>query len=324
MESAWINIINDIQNVDVIYMAIGCSMGHYKEITQTNNQQYPCFLDKFKKKLIILVDPILETPLKIQEQITDLNEIKTNDYRILKNDSLIIYAINKSFYYVGTYYNGYDNSKIKNSDTESEINFRYLLQIIQFVLDMKIKFIFQDYSGTDPTNFYFELMKIFDSDELLKYVTFDVTQKDAGCFIDINPNIIKYDSDDNFIQEKFLPLEKINKLDTFRDILKLRIDLLNYQLLWTYNKSLDTNEWKPFDTDKIMFLCVIYNFDTRFLDYNVELIKAIDCIRDLMIIIIKDIVKSLCCEEELVTYLINNISNRTDFVNMTSMLKQFN
>ena len=312
MESTWINIIKDIQNIDVIYMAIGSALGHYKEITQTNNQQYPCFLDKFKKKLIILVDPILETPLKIQEQITDLTEIKNDNYRILKNELLIIYAINKPFYY------------IENSNIESESNFRYLLKIIELVLDMKIKFIFQDYSGNDPTNFYFELMKIFDSDELLKYVTFDVTQKDSGCFIDIQSNIIKYDSDDNFIQEKFLPLEKINKLDTFRDILKLRIDLLNYQLLWTYNKSLDTNEWKPFDTDKIMFLCTIYKFDTRFLDYNVELIKAIDCIRDLMIIIIKDIVKSLYCEEELITYLINNISNRNDFVNMTSMLKRFN
>lgn len=317
MSIMWDTIIKDInKDIDVIYIAIGCSMDSYFELTQSNNQQCPCFLDKFKKKLIVLIDPCLETPLMVQKQITNLNHVQYGEHRILKNDSLIVHAINKSFYYP-------PNNPFDNISKESDINFTNLLKIIELVLELKIKMIFQDYTGSDLTNFYCELMKIFDSDELVKYVTCDVTQKDGGCFIDICPDIIKYDSDDNFIQEKFLPLIKINRFDTFRDILKRRIDLLNYQLLWTYNKSIDTNEWKPFDTHKIMVLCTIYNYDTRFLDYNVDLLYAIDAIRELMVIIIKDVVDSLNCEKELVYYLVSNLTSRNEFVNMTSMLKQF-
>lgn len=314
----WETIIDEIQHVAVVYMAIGCAIQEYQELTQANNQQCPCFLDKFAKKLLILIDPNLEKPLKVQQQITDLKETRIDNHRVLKNSSSTIYAINEPFYYI------LSDENVEKRYRETDQNFSLLLRIISIAIELKIKFIFQDYTGNDTTNVYCELMNIFDTDDLLKYVTFDVTQKDSGCYINIHPEIIKYDSDNNFIQEKFLSLSRINQYDSFRDILKMRIDLLNYQLLWTFNKSIDENEWKPFDTDKIRFMCAVYKVDTRFLDYNTDLMFAIDCVKELMIIIIKDIVESLNCEEDLVTYLTKNFRAKSEFVNMTSMLKQFN
>lgn len=335
MTIMWDTIIKDItKDIDVIYIAIGCALDRYSELTQSNNQQCPCFLDKFKRKLIVLVDPYLETPLMIQNEIKNLNQIQDGVHRILKNDSLIIHAIEKYFYYNGICYDGYTNSKIEMSEIEYKYNSKYLLKIIELVLSLKIKFIFQDYTGDDTTMFYCNLIKIFESDplnpykskELLKYVTFDITQKDCGCFVDICPDIIKYDRDDNFIQEKFLPLKKINKLNTFRNILKYRIDLLNYQLLWTYNKLIDKNEWNPSDIYyEVILLCTIYNYDSLIetIDNN-NFLHVIDQIRELIIIIIKDIVDSLNCEKEMINYLANNLTSRSEFINITSMLKDFN
>ena len=66
----WDKISNTASNptTSLVYLGIGSSMESYREITTTNNQQYPCFLDKFEgNKVIVLFDTYLETPLKIEE-----------------------------------------------------------------------------------------------------------------------------------------------------------------------------------------------------------------------------------------------------------------
>lgn len=317
--SVWENIINDISNshVDIIYMAIGCGMKSYTEISPSKNQQNPGFLDKFKRKLYILIDPDLESPLKMEKQISGLETTTLDTYRILKNDSIIIHAINEYFHYdLSIKYN------LENNYIETNTNYTIILNIVSIILERKIKFIFQDYTGNDTTNVYCELMNIFDSNELLKYVNFDVTQQDSGCYINISPDMISYDINDNFIQEKFSLLSNIKTSNKLKDIVNFRINILNYELLWSYNKSLETNSFYIVNQNKIKFLCMIYNIDTRFLDYNTDLLYALDKIKELMISIIKDLVHALDYEPEMTKFLIDNICNKSDFVNITCMMKK--
>ena len=116
-------------------------------------------------------------------------------------------------------------------------------------------------------------------------------------------------------------LSKIKDSDKFRDIVKTRIDVLNYELLWSYNKSLETKDFNFINSNKIKLLCAIYNFDTRFLDYNTDILFTIDKIKELMIYIIKDLVDSLDYEIDMVSYLIDNICNKSQFFNMTCLMK---
>jgi hypothetical protein len=165
-------------------------------------------------------------------------------------------------------------------------------------------------------------MNVFDSNDLLRYVNFDVTQQDSGCYINISSDMIKYDPDGNFIQEKFSVLSKCKNSDKLKDIVKIRIDILNYELLWSYNKSLETKSFNFVNQNKIKFLCNIYSFDTRFLDYNTDLLYALDKIKELMICIIKDLVYALDYEQDMIKYLVDNIQNKNDFINMTCMMKK--
>ena len=47
--SVWDNIFNNIndQTINFVGLFVGCAMGYYNEITEENNQQYPCFLNNF-------------------------------------------------------------------------------------------------------------------------------------------------------------------------------------------------------------------------------------------------------------------------------------
>jgi hypothetical protein len=103
----WKFIFNTIKtsDFDIIYMAIGCSMEYYNEVTTNNNQQYPIFLDNFNKKVILLIDPLLETPLKIetflQNKNQTLNQITSNydNLRYYYSDNITILGINELFIY---------------------------------------------------------------------------------------------------------------------------------------------------------------------------------------------------------------------------------
>ena len=84
---------------NLIYMAVGCSMKDYNIITLKNNQQYPSFLNKYKKKVIILIDPLLEYPLKLETFFRNNNnylvQINTqfNDLRYYENSDNLIFAL---------------------------------------------------------------------------------------------------------------------------------------------------------------------------------------------------------------------------------------
>ena len=106
----WSNIFDAVaqSSTAVVYLGIGSAMSSYNQVTSTNNQQSPCFLEKIPgKKVIILIDPALESPLKTEEWYQNIGNplIAVNSetkgdkiyFRKYQNDSVTVFAINKMF-----------------------------------------------------------------------------------------------------------------------------------------------------------------------------------------------------------------------------------
>ena len=307
------NIIQELNN-GIIYMAIGSAMGHYEPetITPFNNQQYPCFLNNLEcKKLIILIDPNLEDDLKIAH-LGDIEFICSEDNtRYYKNDLLTVIAINKSFNYLS-------NSFFL--ETFDDNDYTFLLNIISQALENNVKLIFQDFSGRDPTYFYCDLFDIFDKEKLVKYINFDITQKDSGCYVEFDNDMLRLDSNKCFIQPKYMNLVDIKNFKNFITIYKSRIDILNYELIWSYNKSLNEFKEEFVNIEKIKFLFQVYN-QPFILDKKVSLNDKLTSIRELVILMVQDIIISKDCDKSMIEYLITNIKNKSTFVNTMTVLK---
>jgi len=302
------NIIRDIKSTSVIYMAIGSAMEHYEPntITPFNNQQYPCILDNIEgKKIIILIDPVLEDDLKIDNIDLICTIYNTRYY---KNNLLTVIAINKSFNY------------LNNSNNFDNDDYNFLLNIISLSLENKVKFIFQDYSGKDSTYCYNDLLDIFDKQEVIKYINFDITQKDCGCYVEFNHDMIKLDSENCFIQPKYMKLVDIKDYNNFINIYKSRIDILNYELIWSYNKSFNESKEEFININKIKFLYFIYD-KPYVLDKPISLNDKLTSIRELIILIVNDIIISKDCEKSMIEYLITNIKNKSVFVKTMTVIK---
>ena len=233
MESFYWNIMHSIEDFNpcIIYFAVGCSMKHYKDcaISSNNNQQNPSFLQKFKdsKIVYIFVDPELENPLKLESQITLTESYSSEDcYRILKNDNIIVFTINKPFYF----YNKKD--KVSDIYTTFKINQSFITSLIFYCTENKKKLIVQDYTGIDINNAYLDFYEFFPTIKLDKYVIFDITQNNEGCFINFDNTTVHYDTDGNFIQPNLLTLSKLKELDNnmFNVILTKRINWINYYI----------------------------------------------------------------------------------------------
>ena len=238
------------QKYDVVYIGIGTSMEPYTEVNESNNQQCPCFLNKFNNKLIILFDSYLEKPLKTESVLYDLVTVHDQDYRILKNSNVTIYAINE-----------YLNYELEHADkqnkTKAENDIPALLNIISLCLSNKIKLIIQDYSGNDTQNFYMSLFGMFDRDELLNNIFFDVTEKDSGCRVTLEPTQALI-VDNKFIQNKYLKLVDMNDPSNY---IKTRGDKLKYPLAWCYVQYYENPSFKMFGYNDIKFLCMVYEID---------------------------------------------------------------
>lgn len=136
---------------EIIYIGVGSA----------NNleQEYPPFLNKYKKKLIILIDPELEDKLLLESKfnlnkITNNNEIK---FRIFENINLKIIAINQEF------------------DFNCNIEKTFLSELISYTIDANTKMIVNDYTGRNIQNSYLEMFDIFSKEKLLSNVIFDIT-----------------------------------------------------------------------------------------------------------------------------------------------------
>ena len=301
IEDIYLQIIDEITifKPEIIYLAVGCAMGNYSNINPTNNQQYPLFLEPFtnKKKLFILIDPYLETPLKLESQI-NLTETNSGDYcRILQNNNLIVFAIKKLFYFYH-----YDKNTLDKI---------FLNKIISYSIENKIKTFVQDYTGIYIKHAYLEYLE--DNSDIKKYVIFDVTQDYSGCFVDFSKVSIYYDSENHFIQPYFLTLVEIKKLsfDTFKIYLNKRIDWINFRIfrqIRMINKEIDEDIKDTIDVENILKnLKNIYD--------NITLEMTINNLENTINIVVSDIITALKLDETLLT----NI--KTNMINELSKLK---
>ena len=317
-----------LPTTNLVYIGVGSSMGDYKEITTKNNQQYPCFLNKFAgKHLVILIDPYMETNLKLLNHFEELNDPlilqnqinitnTTNPYiREYTNDKGLFFIINDCFY------SDVNQYMEQNEIDQANHHIAIMHQIISIALG-KIspsKIIFQNYSGYDTTAYYLSLFDVFNHNQLLSNVCFDVTQHNGGCFIDFDPNMITLDKNINFIQEKYELLVNFYDSQYYLKNLKSRIDLLSYPLVWNYINFKKSIDFERESLHKIKFLAIIYKieYDLSNNDYN----YILNCYYNIIHCVITDIVRSRRIPDEIIQCLITNLENRSEFTNLMSILK---
>ena len=343
--SIWEPIFNKLSEskTSLVYFAIGSALGYHQQITEANNQQYPCFLDKFAgSKVVILIDPELEYPLKVESYFSDKGQpLITNKtlefgcsndlpeskhdcnnvnkspyvYRHLSNSEIDIYALNISFNFQHYQWTTLTEAQQIDHDIALMIN---MLSICLGKVK-KTKVILQDYTGRDVNHFYVSLFNTFDKKELLANVLFDVTQKDGGCFIDLKPSMAQTDSDGNFTQERYSKLSEHVRSPFYDQILRTRIDVLNYPLSYHYFKLSESPLYDFDNPERLDIWFAIYNMRWESSNKDPEYRK--NKFGQLIKVMIDDIVESRQCETELKEYLVQNVCNRSTFINTLSILK---
>lgn len=330
-----------------LYIGVGSSMGHYAEVTEQNNQQYPCFLNNFEgSHLVVLIDPCLESDLKLfryfeqqGDPLTLVNQTNWNKTTSIESSGLLTNNIKKTFPgSVVPRVREFDNSKGKffaiNDCFYPEVNCHMddkhkikasesvsiLLQLVTLALSKvnPCKIIYQDYTGADTTNAYGNLFDIFGRDTILSNVCFDVSQHDGGCFIELRPDMVQLDESGNFIQEKYESLTKFSSSPNYLKSLKSRIDVLAYPTVWNYIKLRESASFEQVFVNRVKILATLYGLDFDPLVSNERL-----CYQYLCIIktVIRDIVRSRDIDDSLACFLLENLENRSVFTNTLSILK---
>ena len=331
----WDRIFDNLSlpTTTMCYIGIGSAMGSYDTVTEQNNQQYPCFLKQFTgKHLVILIDPLIETDLKLlnyfeqSDPLVLINQINIENtstpyVREYTNEKGSYFVINDCFHTNIPHPMGLSEVEQEKQIEKANQNIATIYQIISIALGklQPSKIIYQNYSGYDTTSFYISLFDVFDQDILIKNVCFDVTQLDGGCFIDFKPDMIVCDIQQNFIQEKYEKLIKFPNSPKYYNIIKTRIDNVSYPLVWNYIKLKESKDFEQIGLDKIKLLASIYQveFDTSSKNYKYIMSRY----NQLIDIVIRDIVMSRDIDDSLVDYLLANLENRTEFINSMSVLK---
>ena len=285
MSNYWNYVFNYIDQVDHVYIAVGCAMPQYRfsdevnspymfDITERNNQQYPCFMNKFiGKKMIILIDNELEfidfskkeRDLVIQQYFNRIGQplesiAKTESLRVSINAETIVIASKTSFYYEET---------SQMSETEVNVfreNFTTFNNLIAKCIDSKKKLIVQDYTGRDLTQTYLQFLDMYGR-SILNTILLDVSQSNGGCFIELKPSHATFDKNGNFFQEKYLKLVDCIDSEMYNELYKKRLSLFNYPLSWAVcNKHGVEDSYSEFNFENLRLLFFIYEckYDTKY------------------------------------------------------------
>lgn len=225
-------VLKKITNLhpEIIYLAIGSSLGRYEIVEDKHDQQHPLFMNKYEnsKKVTILIDPALEKSLVITKKIPFIKTYQKEMYRFYEHceeGKHHLHAINNYFYFDKNEHN-------RNSIKQPESDYDFLIRLIEYTLQNNIKLIVQDYSGNDIIPYYIDLLDIFPKKEMCEKVIFDITQKDGGCIIDFSNYPIYYDSQDNFIQPGFKPLTNLKEINKsmYKSLIYTRLNYITSNL----------------------------------------------------------------------------------------------
>jgi len=307
-----ISNINDF-NPDLIYFSVGCTMGHYKNIDPNQNQQYPKpIMDKFnnKKKVIILMDASLETPLKLQES-TSLTLIEEeNKFRMLLGDDLLVFAINSYYYFEET----------PECVSQFPDDYSFLISLVTHTLQNKTKLIVQNFSGNYIEDPYINLFDFFPHDALFQNVIFDVSNSMTVCFCDFTEHPVHYDHNDNFVQTNFNKLTVLKNVNTryFIRMYKDMIDKINH--IFTRKLRVLRGEVEPnrYDTDALTRYIKKLNLIYPEIS-SLELTEA--NIQKIIIILLQDIFDALEIPSDIIGDLSRNGFKQNEVINSLMPLK---
>lgn len=322
-------------NISLIYFGIGSAMtpdAYSQGIEDCKNQQYPPFLKKYRgRKLIVLFDTNLEEHLAIEKYLEKYNykyeKNSVDGITVLQNDEIIVYAIRESFEFYTNYYGTPD--EIKESATKASWYISNLINLISICLEKKpkTKIIVQDFTGRDITYSYINLFNIFDKTDLLNNVMFDVTQIDGGCYITMNEQQASIDSNENFIQEKYMELKNIKNSPLFKTILSNRIQYLIYPISSNYvnlrrDRLLNSEEVKECEAASLDYnlkhwknLLIMKIYNLEFNELNTDREYLIHIYEQLIIRVLEDIIKSKNTDSSAVKDIFSVIDNRNVFIN---------
>lgn len=287
--------------LEVTYFSVGSSLKYYDYsiINPLNNQQYPIFLNKFQgKKLIVLVDPLLENKLAVEQLFEDLNHplvrnnnieyIKRNNLCVLQNDHITVIVLREYFNY-------------EEEDEEHKLNnceyfhHSYLDTIIELTLNNSKKLIVQDFTGRSIVTHYCDLLHKYDRQSVLNNILYDVSNNyDGQCYFEFSMEqalIIN----NCFLQPLFMQVRDLhNDQNYVYKQKKLRIEMI---LLLTssnvYNNKTNQN--------KLKYLSNLYNTN----DMN-----------EILLAFINDVAMNEDLEKEIVS----NIMNRSKMISLLNSL----
>jgi len=234
----------DTTKPECIYFAIGSALPYVNEIDRDHHQQYPTFLDKFlNKKLIILIDPYMEFPLKLQDYVKfDDSNIEFNDeYTKMSNNEMTVYSVATEFYLS-------DNNNVS-----------FLQQLLEYVKNNKKYLIIESFSGVDNRiSFYNIVMQMPECQEILKYAKCDMMDVDHGCCSNFEGFVNPIDENNHFIHPLLMQLNqiKIRYPEKYKKTLKFKYD--NLYDIYRYYKSLKDNTNDNVNINKIKSLLTIY------------------------------------------------------------------
>jgi len=298
------NFITETMNdplLEVTYFSVGSSLKSYDYsiINPLNNQQYPIFLNKFQgKKLIVLVDPLLENKLAVEQLFEDLNDplvrnnnieyIKRNNLCVLQNDHITVIALREYFNY-------------EEEDEEHKLNnceyfhHSYLDTIIELTLNNSKKLIVQDFTGRSIVTHYCDLLHKYDRQSVLNNILYDVSNNyDGQCYFEFSMEqalIIN----NCFLQPLFMQVRDLhNDQNYVYKQKKLRIEMI---LLLTssnvYNNKTNQN--------KLKYLSNLYNTNDM---------------HEILLAFINDVAMNEDLEKEIVS----NIMNRSKMISLLNSL----
>jgi hypothetical protein len=302
----------------LIYFSVGSALGHWDKIKPNENQQYPFpILGKYKekKKVIILMDQQLESPLKMESDIK-LHLVDHDDnFRILTNEDTIVFAINHHYYFE-------ENPYLEKY--EFERHFAFLMDLISFTLSNNNKLIIQNFAGQCIQNSCVNMFNYFPKNKLIANVIFDVSNSDGNCGFDFDNFPIRYDEKDNFIQIKFHNLSLIKKFDPkyFSQIVVKRIDSINYSLtrkLRVIRGELEMTQYENNNIQNIVKILSIIYPEIKIIKDSSDITE--DTLMNIMKVLITDICQSLNVDKSIVTNLVDIKFTQKEVINSLSPLK---
>jgi hypothetical protein len=327
----WSNIFDAAAqgSISVVYIGIGSAMGSYVELNSSNNQQSPCFLKKIPgRKVIILIDPVLEMPLRTEEWYQNIgnplvlvdSETKGDKiyFREYQYDSVTIFAINDMFNFSHDNYNHDEESERYNRQVDENIS--KIINLIEICLgkQRKTKLILQNYTGASTVNFYNSLLSIFDKEDLLSNVIFDVTGQDPGCFWEITDEYPILNDDGNFIQMNYLSLRMMKGTPHFKQNLVKRVNCLVYPVTSNFIILSKDPSFELAEMDKLVNMFSIYSVE--FNDFNKYREYVLSKLMELIRIMLDDILSSSGSNLS-IDFFLELMFNRNEFINTMAKLK---